>query len=47
MSTYPSDTEQPKRVSRRRKALVTVYEIVVMGMMGALMLVSEDRKSVV
>ena len=34
-------SEQPKRVSRRKKALLTVYEIVIFGMLGALMMVSD------
>ena len=41
MSNQPSNIEQPKRVNRRSKALVTVYEIVVMGMLGAVMVVSD------
>ena len=41
MSNQPSNIEQPKRVNHRSKALVTVYEIVVMGMLGAVMVVSD------
>ena len=33
--------EQPTRVSRRKKAILTVYEIVVFGMLGSLMMVSD------
>ena len=33
--------EQPTQVSRRKKALVTIYEIAIFGMLGALMMVSD------
>ena len=41
MSTPLEHTQQPKRVSRRKRALLTVYEIVIFGMLGALMMVSD------
>ena len=41
MSTVPEQSGQPKRVSRRKRALLTVYEIVVFGMLGAVMMVSD------
>ena len=34
-------TEQTPQVNRRKKALLTVYEIAVFGMLGALMMVSD------
>lgn len=39
MSTKPANTEQPKRVSRKKKALLTIREIALFGMLGALMTV--------
>ena len=41
MSTLPEQNGQPTRVSRRKKALLTIYEIAVFGMLGALMMVSD------
>ena len=38
MTNHP---EQPKQQGRRKKAAVTVYEIVVCGMLGAVMMVSD------
>ena len=41
MSTEHAASAQSKRVGRRKKALLTVYEIAVFGMLGALMMVSD------
>ena len=41
MSTLPEQKSQTARVSRRKKALLTIYEIAVFGMLGALMMVSD------
>jgi energy-coupling factor transport system substrate-specific component len=41
MSQQADQSRQPTRVSRRKKALLTVYEIAVFGMLGALMMVSD------
>ena len=41
MSTLPEQDGQAKRIGRRKKALLTVYEIVIFGMLGAVMMVSD------
>lgn len=41
MRSVKNTTEQAPQVSRRKKALLTVYEIAVFGMLGALMMVSD------
>ena len=41
MSQQTEQNQQSARVSRRKKALLTVYEIAVFGMLGALMMVSD------
>jgi energy-coupling factor transport system substrate-specific component len=41
MSQQADQSRQSTRVSRRKKALLTVYEIAVFGMLGALMMVSD------
>ncbi len=41
MSVPTEQNPRPTRVSRRRKALLTVYEIAVFGMLGALMMASD------
>ena len=41
MRSVKNTTEQASQVSRRKKALLTVYEIAVFGMLGALMMVSD------
>ena len=41
MSTPVEHNEQPRRVSRRKKTILTIYEIAVFGMLGALMMVSD------
>ena len=41
MSQQADQNRQPTRISRRKKALLTVYEIAVFGMLGALMMVSD------
>ena len=38
MSTLPEQKCQTARVSRRKKALLTIYEIAVFGMLGAVLL---------
>ncbi len=41
MSTNSEHTGQAKRVSRRKKALLTIFDIAIFGMLGALMMVSD------
>ena len=41
MSQQADQSRQPTRVNRRKKALLTVYEIAVFGMLGALIMVSD------
>lgn len=41
MSVPTEQNPRPTRVSRRKKALLTVYEIAVFGMLGALMMASD------
>lgn len=45
--TQYSEQEQPTRVSRRKKAILTVYEVVVFGMLGSLMMVSDLLMNVI
>ena len=47
MSTSVEHNEQPRRVSRRKKALLTIYEIAVFGMLGALMMVSDILMNII
>ena len=47
MSATVEHNEQPRRVSRRKKALLTIYEIAVFGMLGALMMVSDILMNII
>ena len=47
MRSVKNTTEQASQVSRRKKALLTVYEIAVFGMLGALMMVSDLLMNVI
>ena len=47
MSTAPERNEPTGRVSRRRKAVLTIYEIAVFGMLGALMMVSDILMNII
>ena len=47
MSTASERNEQTGRVSRRRKAVLTIYEIAVFGMLGALMMVSDILMNII
>ena len=47
MSTASERKEQTGRVSRRRKAVLTIYEIAVFGMLGALMMVSDILMNII
>ena len=47
MSAASERNEQTGRVSRRRKAVLTIYEIAVFGMLGALMMVSDILMNII
>ena len=47
MSASAEQHEGTARVSRRKKALLTVYEIAVFGMLGALMMVSDVAMNII
>ena len=47
MSAASERNEPTGRVSRRRKAVLTIYEIAVFGMLGALMMVSDILMNII
>lgn len=47
MSRSPEQSERPTRSGRRRKTLLTIYEIAVFGMLGAMMMVSDILMNVI
>ena len=47
MSTLPEQSGQPTRVSRRKKAFLTIYEIAIFGMLGAVMMVSDILMNII